>query len=265
MLDWNVLLDNARLFLVVFARVAAMLRVAPVTSSSAIPPLARGALALFASIVFFNLVGDSYGALPETGLGYATVLTAEIMLGIIMGLFLQIVFAVFQTAGQLFSFQMGFGASQVYDPLAQVEIPLIGQFLNLVGLAVFLSVSGMHKMFFTGLAGSFRVLRGTDFLVASGYLRETFITAIGGLFAQSLILAFPILGTLMLISVTMGLLAKAAPQMNLLMVGFPIQIGVGFIVMLIAAPFLAEKMSQIVDMGFVWMEQYFTASREALP
>ncbi|PIE04678.1 MAG: flagellar biosynthetic protein FliR [Spirochaetales bacterium] len=264
-MDWSVLLDNARLFLLVFARVAALLRVAPVTSSSAIPPLARGALAFFAAVVLFNFAGNVYGPLPETALGFAAVVIAEILLGIIMGLFLQIVFAVFQTAGQLFSFQMGFGASQVYDPLAQVEIPLIGQFLNLIGLAVFLSVSGMQKMFFSGLATSFRVLKGTDFLAASDYLNETFITAIGGLFGQSLILAFPILGTLMLVSVTMGLLAKAAPQMNLLMVGFPIQIGVGFIVLLISAPFLAEKMSSIIDMSFNWMQQYFLATKEALP
>ena len=160
---------------------------------------------------------------------------------------------------------MGFGASQVFDPLAQVEIPLIGQFLNLIGLAVFLSVSGMQRMFLSGLAGSFRVMKGSDFLAAGGYLNETLLTAIGRLFEQSLILAFPILGTLILISVTMGLLAKAAPQMNLLMVGFPIQIGVGFIIMLVATPFLAEKMSQVVDMGFGMIESYLLATQEALP
>lgn len=265
MMDWGWLIDGARLYLVVFARVAALLRTAPLTSSSAIPPLAKGALAFFAALIFYSFVGDSYGPLPTTGLGYAMVLIAEVALGIIMGLFLQLVFAVFQTAGQLFSFQMGFGASQVYDPLAQVEIPLIGQFLNLIGLAVFLSVNGMQKLFLTGLAGSFRVMKGTDFLAAGGFLKETFIRAIGGLFEQSLILAFPILGTLILISVTMGLLAKAAPQMNLLMVGFPIQIGVGFLIMLIATPFIAEKMSQLIDMGFGMIESYLLATREALP
>ena len=259
------LLDGARLYLVVFARVAALLRTAPLTSSSAIPPLARGALAFFSAMIFYFFVGDSYGPLPEAGLGYAMVLVAEVALGVMMGLFLQIIFAVFQTAGQLFSFQMGFGASQVYDPLAQVEIPLIGQFLNLIGLAVFLAVGGMQKLFLTGLAGSFRVLKGTDFLAAGDFLREMFIRAVGGLFEQSLILAFPILGTLILISVTMGLLAKAAPQMNLLMVGFPIQIGVGFLIMLIATPFIAEKMSQLVDMGYGMIEAYFRATQEALP
>jgi len=265
MIKWGGLIDGARLYFLVFARVAALLRTAPLTSSSAIPPLARGSLAFFVSIIFFYLVGDIYGPIPPTGLGYAFVLIAELALGIIMGLFLQIVFAVFQTAGQLFSFQMGFGASQVFDPLAQVEIPLIGQFLNLIGIGVFLAVGGTLRLFVSGLAGSFKVLKGTDLLVAGSFLEETLIKSIGGLFEQSFILAIPILGTLILISVSMGLLAKAAPQMNLLIVGFPIQIGVGFIIMLIATPFIAERMTLLIDMGFGMIESYLLASKELLP
>ena len=264
MMDFAGLIRSARLFLVVFARCAALLRTAPLTSSSALPPSARGALAFFVAIIFSFLISEDYGPLPESGLGYAAVLIAEVMLGIIMGLFLQIIFAVFQTAGQLFSFQMGFGASQVYDPLAQVEIPLIGQFLNLIGLGVFLAVSGMRKIVFGALASSFRVMKGTDFLAAPDFLNGTFIRAVGTLFEQSLILSFPILGTLILISVTMGLLAKAAPQMNLLMVGFPIQIAMGFLIMLMSGPFIIEKMSLLVDGGFELIGGYLGAVQEAL-
>jgi len=264
MTDWNSLLEQARLYLLVFTRVAALLRTAPITSSTAIPPLSRGGLAFFIALILYSSAGSLYGPVPQVGLDYALALVAELALGIIMGLFLQFIFAIFQTAGQMFSFQMGFGASQVYDPLAQVEIPLIGQFLNLIGIGVFLSVSGMLRIFVTGLAGSFSIMKGTDFLASNSFLRDTFIGAIGGLFKQSLILAFPILGTLILVSVTMGLLAKAAPQMNLLLVGFPLQIGVGFIIMLIATPFIAEKMSILVDMGFDLIESYLISSRGVL-
>jgi len=264
MMDWGSLVEQARLYLLVFARVAALLRTAPLTSSTAIPPLARGGLAFFVAVLFHSSVDALYGPVPRVGLNYALSLVAEVALGIIMGLFLQLIFSIFQTAGQMFSFQMGFGASQVYDPLAQVEIPLIGQFLNLIGIGVFLSISGMVRIFVMGLVGSFNVLKGTDFLASSTFLRNTLIGSIGGLFEHSLILAFPILGTLILVSVTMGLLAKAAPQMNLLLVGFPLQIGVGFIIMLIATPFIAEKMSILVDMGFELIEAYLLSSREVL-
>ena len=264
MIDWDGLISQARLFLLIFARVVAMVRTAPVVSSKAVPGTVRGALSFFVSLSFFSLVGNLYGPIPFTNLDYGVALVAEVLLGVIMGLFLQLIFAIFQTAGQLFSVQMGFGASQVFDPLAQVEIPLIGQFLNLVGMAVFLSVGGLSSLFFRGLAGSFRVMKGTDFLAADSFLKEAFLGALGGLFEQALVLAFPILGTLVLISVTMGLLAKAAPQMNLLMVGFPIQIGVGFLIMMSATPFLVEKMSVLVESGFQMIEAYFQATAEAL-
>ena len=87
MIDWGGLIDGARLYFVVFARVAALLRTAPLTSSSGIPPMARGALIFFVAIIFYYFVGESYGPLPETGLAYAMILLAEIMLGVIMGLF----------------------------------------------------------------------------------------------------------------------------------------------------------------------------------
>ncbi len=244
MILWERLLNQGQIFLLIFARVAALLRVAPLSSSSAIPPLGRGALAFFASIVFFGMAVPLYDAVPQSGLGYAAAVVGEILLGIIMGLFLQIIFAIFQTAGQLFSFQMGFGASQVYDPLAQIEIPLIGQFLNLVGLAVFLSASGMQRLFLLGLGGSFRVMRGMDLLAGDSFLQDFFVGALGGLFRQSLILAFPIMGTLVLISVTMGLLAKAAPQMNVLIIGFPLKIMLGFIFIGVLFTLLAATMER---------------------
>lgn len=264
MMDWDALIAEAQLFFLVFVRIMALLHTAPLTSSSAIPMPAKGALGFFSALIFYHTVGTVYGALPPFGLGYAFVLIAEVMLGIIMGLFLQIVFAVFQTAGQLFSLQMGYGAAQVYDLMAQEEVPLLGQFLNLMGLAVFISINGVQKMFLQGLTASFRVMKGTDFMRAGAYLQEAFIQAIGGLFEQSLILGFPILGTLVLVSVTMGLLSRASPQMNLLMVGFPIQIGTGFIIIYMTLPFIAEKMSALVDMGFFMISDYLRNTGEAL-
>ena len=264
MIDWNSLIDEALVFIPIFARVATLLRIAPILSSSAIPPLARGGLAFFSSVIFMPFVSPMYGSLSGLGAGYAVVVLGEIMLGILMGLFLQIIFAVFQTAGQFFSFQMGFGASQVFDPMAQIEIPLIGQFLNLVGIGVFLSVAGVPRLFILALGRSFEIMKGTDLLSAGEFLETSMIASIGRLFEQALLLSLPMLGMLVLVSISMGLLARAAPQMNLLVIGFPIQIGVGFIVLLTASPFLVEKMSALIEMGFGMIQSYFVSVRDSL-
>ena len=77
-------------------------------------------------------------------------LLLEVLLGIVMGLIMQIVFTVFQVAGQMFSVQMGFGASSTYDPLSQVEMPLVGQFFNLLGMYLFITIGGMRNLFIRG-------------------------------------------------------------------------------------------------------------------
>jgi flagellar biosynthetic protein FliR len=188
--------------------------------------------------------------IPDSGLMYAMLVVGEVLIGIIMAFIILLVFTVFQTAGQMFSTQMGFSASQVFDPLSQVEIPLLGQFLNIIAMLVFLVTGGMKKIFLTGVYQSFSAVKASDLFVQQDMLITYFSGVLGNLFEQSLIIAIPIMGVLILLSVTMGLLAKAAPQMNLLMVGFPIQITVGFVMMMAAMPFLIEKFSIIINSGF---------------
>ena len=148
--------------------------------------------------------------------------------------------------------------------MAQIEIPLIGQFLNLVGIGVFLSVAGVPRLFILALGRSFEIMKGTDLLSAGEFLETSMIASIGRLFEQALLLSLPMLGMLVLVSISMGLLARAAPQMNLLVIGFPIQISVGFIVLLTASPFLVEKMSALIEMGFGMIQSYFVSVRDSL-
>jgi flagellar biosynthetic protein FliR len=201
--------------------------------------------------------------IPESGLSYAMLLAGEALVGIITGFVLVIVYASFQVAGQFFSLQMGFGASQVYDPLAQIQIPLMGQFLNLIAMFVFVGTGGFQKVFLFGVERSITTVRAVDFVLGKDYILRTLFTGLGRIFEQAMIIAFPILGTLFLVSVTMGLLAKAAPQMNLLMLGFPIAISVAFMVILLIIPLLIESFSRIIDSGFETILRLFAAARGA--
>jgi flagellar biosynthetic protein FliR len=147
---------------------------------------------------------------------------------------------------------MGFGASQVFDPLAQIEIPVLGQVLNLLAMFVFISVGGFRNVFLYHISTKESIaLNAWEVLGQGSVLREELVSGgLGDLFAHSFIMALPILGALLMVSVSMGLLAKAAPQMNLLMIGFPISITVGFLMMWTAFPFLAQGFSTIIENGF---------------
>ena len=246
----NQIVEYAQLFLLVLVRIFAILRISPLMSSASIPSIARVGLAFFTAAMVFPGVLEAGYPIPADGLSYALLIVGEAMVGIIIGFFLVIVYAAFLVAGQFFSLQMGFGASQVFDPLAQIQIPLMGQFLNIIAMLVFITVGGFQRIFLIGVGKSFGSLRAVDLVAGKDMILPTIFRGLTGLFEQSLIIAFPILGTLFLVSVTMGLLAKAAPQMNLLMLGFPIAISVAFLIIFLTLPFILEAFSRLIDSSF---------------
>ena len=236
--------------MLILSRVLAMVEIAPLFSSRAIPQPAKIGFSFFVAIVVFPWVKDSGYSLPDTAVDYFLLVLGEVLVGILLGFFLQIIFAAFQVAGQFFSLQMGFGASQVFDPLAQIQIPLMGQFINIMAMFIFLTISGFKKLLLVGVLRSFQAIRAIDLVIGRDYLFSVLLKSLGGLFENALMIAFPVLGTLLLVSVTMGLLAKAAPQMNLLMLGFPIAIGTAFSVLILAMPFIVAAFVRIIEGGF---------------
>ncbi len=256
------LIPNIQLYFLIFSRVFALFQVAPVVASSGVPSSGRAGLAFFTAFVLFPMVETLGYVIPQEGLLYGGLVLLEALTGLLIGLFLQIVFVIFQMAGQMFAIQMGFGASSTFDPLSQVEIPLVGQLFNLLALLTFLVSGSLQKLFYIGLYGSFQSLKGGQLLVNPEYLSNSLIAIFAQFFEQSLLLAFPMVGTLMMVSITMGLLGKAAPQMNLMMVGFPIQIAVGFLVIFLSAPFLISKMIIVIENGFYYLEEMFRLYKE---
>ncbi|MDA3808806.1 MAG: flagellar biosynthetic protein FliR, partial [Spirochaetaceae bacterium] len=230
-MNFDALFVDGQIFLLIFARIISIMLIMPIMSSAAFPGPARAGLAFFTAMAVFPMARNLNFLIPESGLLFSFLIIGEVLIGIIMGFIVLLVFTVFQIAGQMFSIQMGFGASQVFDPLAQIQIPLLGQFLTLIAMLVFLVTGGMKKIFLTGVYQSFSAVKASDLFVQQDMLVAYFSGILAQLFEQAIVIAIPIMGTLILLSVTMGLLAKAAPQKNLLMVGFPIQISVGFIIM----------------------------------
>lgn len=254
---------EAPLFLLVFTRIIALALVAPLLNSGSIPSIARVGLAFFVAFLVFPRVSSAGYPIPADVLSYVLLLVGEAMIGITIGFMLSAMFAVFQTAGQFFSLQMGFGASQVFDPLAQVSIPLTGQFFNMIAMFLFVTIEGFQKIFLTGVYYSFRSLRAIDFVIHRNDVVTLVVSTLTTLFQQAMVLALPILGTLFLASVTMGLLAKAAPQMNLLMLGFPLNIGLAYLIMFLALPFILEGFAAVINGSFERIGTMFDMVLEA--
>ena len=263
----NSMVANAPVFLLVAVRCFALIMTLPLFSTRAVPRIAKVTLAAYFAYLIFpqiSLTGGAYASYAEFirpdgafNLEYVLLLLGEGMIGIIIGFFISLIFAVFSTAGQFFAFQMGFAASEVYDALSQVENPLMGQFLNLVAMLVFMQNHWFQSLFSGGLVSSFDSLNAFSIVVHNKDLAVFMLSGLTSLFRDALIIALPLMGTLFLINVTMGILSKAAPQMNLLAEGFPILILTAFFVLSILLPYFLDFFINSFSQGFNELQRLF--------
>jgi flagellar biosynthetic protein FliR len=245
-----------------------MIQVAPLLSSDAIPQVAKislAGLAAFAVLptaeVFFaanstsGMVTLPGGTLSDLryevfSLRFLLLLIGEGIIGIIIGFYMTIIFAAFSTAGQFFSLQMGFGASETFDPLSQIENPLMGQYLNLVSMLVFVTIGGFYQLFLGGFWRSVQTINIISLIDGTEPVVTMIVSGLSRLFLDAIIISLPILGTLFLTSLTTGLISKAAPQINILSEGFPVSISVAFIMIFAALPFMIEAFTRVIESGF---------------
>jgi flagellar biosynthetic protein FliR len=251
----------APVFLLVAVRALAMIETAPLLSSEAIPQVAKIALAGFAAYGVFPAAQSVpyFGDLRAElfGLSFVFLVAGEAIIGIIIGFFLTILYAAFSTAGQFFSLQMGFGASETFDPLSQIENPLMGQYLNLVAMLVFLSAGGFQQLFLGGFLRSVQSLSTPSLLAGRETVVVLLASGLSRLFLDAIIISLPILGTLFLTSLATGLISKAAPQINILSEGFPISITVAFVLIAATLPFMVEAFGRVVDSAFASLEDLY--------
>lgn len=239
------IVNKAPLFLLVVSRCAALIFTLPLFSMRTVPGAAKVALAGYMA---FFLMGradfSAYGAvISDDGafsLYYIMLIAGEALIGIIIGFYVSMIFAAFSTAGQFFAFQMGFSAASAYDALSQVENPLMGQYLNLIAMLIFMQTHWFQKLFLTGLAGSISSLNVFELIASRERMVLFLFRGLANLFSDALLISLPIMGTLVLITVCTGLLSKAAPQMNLLSEGFPIMILLAFFVLYLVFPSLCD-------------------------
>jgi flagellar biosynthetic protein FliR len=268
------ILGYGPVFLLIAARALAMIETAPLLSSDAIPQVAKIALAGFAAFAVMPTAGAfaANGAFATVAsaatladlryeplsLRFLLLLAGEGIIGLITGFFLTIIFAAFSTAGQFFSLQMGFGASETFDPLSQIENPLMGQYLNLVSMLVFISVGGFRELFLGGFWRSTQTINIVMLIEGRDSVVVMMTAGLSRLFLDAMIISLPILGTLFLTSLATGLISKAAPQINILSEGFPISITVAFLLIFTSLPFMTEAFARVIDSGFATIESLYS-------
>ena len=241
----NIPLPQFQMFLLVFLRVTAILMIVPIFDSRSIPLLFKVGLSFSVSVLLFPMLELSGVVFLDKVLPFGLKVIGEIMLGVIIGFSVRLIFAGIQLAGQLAGFQMGFAIVNVMDPITSSQGSIISALKNLVAMLIFLSINA-HHWFLRGVVESFRLVPPLEFHFSES-LTEQLMRLAGNMFVIAVKVGAPIIVTLLLTSVALGLVARTVPQMNIFIVAFPIKIAIGLLVFGLSLPFLAFFLKPIFE------------------
>lgn len=220
--------NNIAMFLLLLLRFSGLFAFFPFFDNQLIPASVKGALIFFCTLLFFPLVPAAQYELSLVEFMIAGGM--EILLGFCAGLVLQFVMSSITFGGDLMSFGMGLTMASAYDPVSGIQKPIIAQVIAFLALVVALSLDFHHGLFIL-ISQSFEALPLGTFA-----LSETFviycIKAFMSMLVIGLTMAFPVIAVLLLSDVLFGMIMKTNPQFNLLAIGFPIKIALGFAVII---------------------------------
>ncbi len=235
-------------FLLTLMRVSLVVFLMPFYGGDSIPVPVKAALCLVLSMALWPHLSFPAGYFPAHPLGIAALLLGELILGMTLGMCVHFIFAGIQTGGEILGFQMGFTMVSLVDPLSGARMSITSHLLYMVSLLTFLVLDG-HLHLLRALAESFTLLPPGG-LTMRGPLVDTILSLSGGMFVLAVKIAAPVMAAIFMVELALALMARAAPQMNLLTLGFPIKIAVGFFFIGLLFTVLALRMEDtIIELG----------------
>lgn len=233
-----------------FFRILALIASAPLFGARGVPASAKIGLAFVLTVVIAPVLGPMPDVQPASAQGLF-ILAQQLMIGVAMGLAMRIVFSAIEMAGHVMGLQMGLGFATLFDPQNSAQIPVMGQFLGLLAMLFFLAING-HLMVITALVESFRELPiGLHPFSGQGW--HTLALWGGEVFRAGLLVSLPVVAVLMMTNVALAVLTRAAPQLNIFVVGFPLTLAVGFIVISISMGYFLPLFGNLIETGVQMM------------
>jgi flagellar biosynthetic protein FliR len=228
------------------SRILGLIAAAPLFGNPGVPARVKVGLALLLAMIIGPTIPALPGADPMSMAGLL-ILIQEMLIGLGIGFSIRIVFAAVEMAGEISSLTMGLGFATFFDPQTRGRSSAISQFLSLLAMLAFLSVNG-HLVLLSALAESFTSLPiSASPINGGGFLQ---LANWGGrIFSAGLQLSLPIVAALLITNVALGILTRAAPQLNLFGIGFPITLGVGLTVIGMTLPFLSTPLQNLFIEG----------------
>ena len=236
-------------FFLVFVRVGAMLFSAPLINGRSVPAMAKIGLGLLLTMLLLPLNAGRLAEVPMAWLPLSLLVIKEMGVGVLVGFVANLVFAAMQMAGQFVGIETGFNVANVLDPLFSQSVSVIDQVYTLVAGFIFLAVDG-HHMLILAVQQSLDIVPVGVFHV-SDPMTTQLIGLTGGVFVAGLRLVLPILTSLLLADVALGLVSRTVPQMNVFVVGMPLKLFAGFLLLIFTLPAVEALTGGMLKSSFI--------------
>nr|MBS0021174.1 flagellar biosynthetic protein FliR [Gammaproteobacteria bacterium] len=227
-----------------FLRISAFITAAPVFGNRLIPARVRMGVALTLTVVIAPVIPPVPLIDPVSAPGLLLAIQ-QLLIGAALGFALRLVFAVLEIGGQLIAQMMGLGFAVLVDPQNGIDVPVVSRLYLILATLVFLNLNG-HLAVVEVLSDSFVTLP-----VASQGLGQRGLWALvihaGWVFSSAVRMALPAIIALFIVNLAFGVMARAAPQLNIFAVGFPLTLIFGFFVMLLTLPSTLTQFESFFD------------------
>ncbi|GAB4392638.1 MAG: flagellar biosynthetic protein FliR [Gammaproteobacteria bacterium] len=243
----NIIVELIQNYLWAFSRIGAMVMVMPVLGSNVIPARIK----LFAAVVITLAVLPSLPIIQDitvfSGMGLIVTLQ-QVLIGMAIGFIFQLVFQALIIGGQVIAMQSGLGFASMIDPGSGVSVPLISQFYLILASLLFLAVEG-HLLLIEFIAQSFHYIPIAQTGITTQHI-GSILTFSTWIFKGAAVVALPAILILLIANLAFGVMSRAAPQLNIFAIGFPMTIIFGIIIMFLTLGQAMPKMHEIMVAGF---------------
>ncbi len=252
----NLLLpEQIELFILIFVRLTAMMFLLPILGHTVVQSKFRIGLGFFLAIILFPLLGEM-GVPPVTNLlQFFALVIKEALVGIVIGYFTLFLFAGVSFAGSIIDMQMGFAMLQLSDPVLEKNMSTASGFLFSIIFTISFLIFNGHYFLLLAMKKAFTLIPPGYVKFPAETLANSATDAITTLMEIALRLASPVLVVMIITSVTLGIIAKTMPQMNIFFVGMPLKIGAGFLAIMVALPSLVSLFEAVLHQLYkdIWI------------
>ncbi len=232
----DAIIENQGAFLFVLARVAAFFFAIPLIGGAGVPNMVKALIVLSIAVVLFQLIEVETRTLNMAQLAIG--LAGEVMIGVTISLGVRMIFGAVEIGSSIVGIQMGFAAANLFDPVSNQQVSLIARFQGLVALLIFMSVNG-HYILIENMVRSFQWIPSFAFY-PSGSIVGFMMKLAGEMFFLGMKISMPIIVSLLMANVAIGILGRVVPQLNVLLFSFPITITLGLFVLGVSLPLFAS-------------------------